>query len=167
MLREQIKALDQTTLLQQKADLLDKQQKGTLTSCDLLKLPLVIAEVDSRGLTNTPTPTPTPNGGEDTVCTPPQIRTKIGATTFVCVNPAGASGGGLAGLLPKFIACAQGVTADTNAGEICLPASVFSIYNFVINNLLIVGIGIVVFLIVVKVIMVSIGSAKGGVVLKP
>jgi len=165
VLREQIKALDQATLLQQKADLLDKQQKGTLTSCDLLKLPLVIAEVDSRGLTNTPTPTPT-NGGEDTICTPPQIRTKIGATTFVCVNPAGADGG-LGGLLPKFIACAPNVIADTSKGEICLSPSIFLIYNFIINNLLLTGVIVIVFLIVLKVIFVAIGKAKGGVVLKP
>ncbi len=168
VLRDQITALDDATLLQQKADLLDKQKRGTLTLCDGIKLPLVIAEVASRGLTSapTPTPTPTPTNGADTICTPPQIRTKIGANTFTCVNPAGTGGGLFGGLLPKFIACAPNVIADTSAGEICLSPSVFAIYNFVINNLLIVGIGLVVFLIVVKVIMVAISKKKGGIVLK-
>lgn len=167
-LRAQITALDTPTLLQQKADLLDKQNKGTLTLCDGIKLPLVIAEVDARGETGTPTPTPTPTNGEDTVCTPPQIRTKIGANTFTCVNPAGTGGGGIF-TLPKFIVCAQGVSADTSAGEICVPASLFAILQWLQtgNNWIIALVSIIAILIILKVIAVGIGRAKGGVVLKP
>jgi hypothetical protein len=165
VLRQQIKDLTEEKLLQIKADLVDKQKRGTLTLCEAIQLPLVIAEVDSRGLTSAPTPTPTPttpNGG--LTCDPnTQVLTKISATQFTCVTKDPSSGGfGL----PKFIACAQGVSADTTKGEICLPPSLFSLFQFVTNNLLLVGIGLVVFLIIVKVIFIAIGRAKGGVVLK-
>jgi hypothetical protein len=166
VLRQQIKDLTDESLLKQKANLLDKQKRGTLDLCEAITLPLVIAEVDSRGLTNTPTPDPDPdNGNGGLTCDPnTQVLTKISATQFTCVTKDPSSGGfGL----PKFIACAQGVSADTSKGEICLPPSIFEIYNFVINNLLLVGIVFVVFLIIIKIIMTAIGRAGKGVVLKP
>ncbi len=166
VLKQQVKDLTDESLLKQKANLLDSQKRGTLSLCEAITLPLVIAEVASRGLTNTPTPDPDdPDDKGGLTCDPnTQILTKISATQFTCVTK-DPSGGGIG--LPKFIACAQGVSADTSKGEICLPPSLFEIYNFVANNLLLVGIGFIVFLIILKIIMVAIGRAGKGVVLKP
>jgi len=166
VLTQQIKDLTTEKLLQVKADLLDRQKRGTLTLCEAIQLPLVIAEVASKGLTNTPTPTPTPDPNDGLTCDPnTQILTKISATQFTCVTKE-PSGGGLGGLLPKFIACAPNVVADTSKGEICLSPSLFVIFDFVSNNLLLTGIILIVFLIVLKIIFVAIGRSKGGVVLK-
>ncbi len=70
VLTQQIKDLTTEKLLQVKADLLDRQKRGTLTLCEAIQLPLVIAEVASKGLTNTPTPSPTPDPNDGLTCVP-------------------------------------------------------------------------------------------------
>jgi len=149
-------------LLQQKANLQDKQVKQTANACDLIKFPLVIEELTERGLGTTGTPPP--NIGGDN-CDPPNVLTKIGENTFTCVKPSNGGGFGL----PTFIACAEGVKADTSKGEICLPPSLFAIYQWLVtgNNWIIALVSIIAILIVFKVIAVAIGRSTGGVVLKP
>ncbi len=162
VISQNVKDLTDESLLQQKANLLDKQARGTLSVCDGITLPLVIAEVSTRGLENDPTPPPKPpDDPTNNTCTAPKVLTKVGTNSFVCVDPSG-GGGGFS--LPKFIACAEGVSADTSKGEICVPPSLFSIIQWLTtgSNWIIALVSIIAILIVLKIIAVGIGKAKGG-----
>jgi len=165
-LRETFKGLTDKSLLQLKANLQQGIADAEATACDLIKFPLVIGELDTRGLSEEPTPNPQDDPSSGNTCTAPAVFTKIGEGQFTCVDPSPA--GGLF-TLPKFIACAEGVTADTSAGEICVPPSLFAIIQWLQtgNNWIIALVAIIAVLIILKVIAVAIGRAKGGVVLKP
>jgi len=162
-LRQQIADLSQDALLRQKANLLDKQASATATPCDFIKLPLVIAEVDKRGLTETPTPTP---NGVDNSCGQGKLLVKGEGGTFQCVTIGGGTIGGFG--IPKFIACAQGVTGDASLGEICLPPELFALFTFLTTGLngIFVVIGIIIFAIIIKIAMRAVSGGGGGVVLK-